>query len=519
MPRLYKFGQKVFMAKQYSNKQSFSTPIPISELGKMPPQAIEIEEAVLGAIMLERDAIIAVMDILRPESFYSDKHQKIYKATMELSRKEKPIDILTVTEELKKAKQLDEIGGAYEVSSLTERVASAANIEYHARIIQQKFIQRELIRISSEVQTRSYDDSIDVDDLLDYAEKEMFDVAQGNIKKDAAEVSGLISEALHQIEEAGKNTDSVSGVPTGFTKLDALTAGWQRSDLIIIAARPSMGKTAFVLSMTRNTAVDYQKAVAIFSLEMSSLQLVNRLISCETELPSSSIRTGKLSTEEWQQLEAKVKPLEKSKIFIDDTPGISIYELRAKCRRLKKLHDIDVVIIDYLQLMTGPPETRSNREQEVSVISRSLKALAKELNIPVIALSQLNRSVEMRSGNKRPQLSDLRESGAIEQDADLVCFIHRPEKYGITEDEYGPTIGVAEIIVAKHRNGAIGDVRLRFRDFIARFVDLEDILPYDDNIEVKQIKTLGSKMNDDLSGVDMNSLPVNNNFDIESPFV
>jgi replicative DNA helicase len=474
-----------------------SEAIPL-DLGKMPPQAIELEEAVLGAIMLEKDAVIAVLDILVPESFYKDQHQKIFRAMIDLSTNERPIDILTVTEELRKQKQLEEIGGPYYVANLTSRVASSANIEFHARIIQQKYIQRELIRITSDIQTKAYDEAMDVNDLLDYSESELFEIAQGNIKKDSIKINLLISEAIKQIEEAGKRADNLSGIPSGFTRLDGITSGWQRSDLIIVAARPSMGKTAFVLSMARNIAIDHKYPVAIFSLEMASLQLVNRLISCESELPSSMIRNGKLTNEEWKQLDHKIKPLETAPIYIDDTPAISIFELRAKCRRLKKQHDIQVVIIDYLQLMTGPPDTRGNREQEVSVISRSLKSLSKELNVPVIALSQLNRSVEMRTGNKRPQLSDLRESGAIEQDADVVCFIHRPEKYGILEDDEGnSTIGMAEIIVAKHRNGAIGDIKLRFRDVIARFVDYEDLPQLDESIEIKPVITMGSKMNQD----------------------
>jgi replicative DNA helicase len=466
------------------------------EHGKMPPQALELEEAVLGAVMLEKDAVIAVLDILAPESFYKDSHQKIFAAIVSLSTNERPIDILTVTEELKKERQLEEVGGPYYIAQLTNRVASSANIEFHARIIQQKYIQRELIRITSDIQTKAFDDAIDVNDLLDYSEGQLFEIASGNIKKDLVRIGMIIGDAIKQIEEAGKNEDNLSGVPTGFTRLDRLTSGWQRSDLIVIAARPAMGKTAFVLSMTRNMAVDHKRPVAVFSLEMASIQLVNRLISAESEIPAERIRSGKLSHDEWKQLDARIKPLETAPIFIDDTPGISIFELRAKCRRLKKQHDVQVIIIDYLQLMTGPPETRGNREQEVSVISRSLKSLAKELNVPVLALSQLNRSVEMRTGNKRPQLSDLRESGAIEQDADIVCFIHRPEKYGILEDEDGnSTAGMAEIIIAKHRNGAIGDVKLRFRDVVARFVDYDDLAPLDDNMEIKPVITMGSKMN------------------------
>jgi replicative DNA helicase len=509
------------MATKTSSKHNIKSDSVQVDFGKMPPQAIELEEAVLGAIMLEKDAAIAVLDILKPESFYKDAHQKIFRVIIDLSTNERPIDILTVTEELRKEKIIEEVGGPYYVAQLTSRVASSANIEFHARIIQQKFIQRELIRITSDIQTKSYDESMDINDLLDYSEGQLFEIAQGNIKKDLVKINLLIQEAVKQIEEAGKREDHLSGVPSGFTKLDRITSGWQKSDLIIIAARPSMGKTAFVLSMARNMAVDHKRPAAIFSLEMSSLQLVNRLISCESEIQSDRIRNGRLTHEEWKQLESKIKPLENSPIFIDDTPAISIFELRAKCRRLKKLHDIQVVIIDYLQLMTGPPDTRGNREQEVSVISRSLKGLAKELNVPVLALSQLNRSVEMRTGTKRPQLSDLRESGAIEQDADVVCFIHRPEKYGITEDEDGnSTIGLAEIIVAKHRNGAIGDVQLRFRDVIAKFVDFDSLEPLEENLEIKPAITLGSKMNQEKDynfGASSGFNP-NKGFDDDAPF-
>jgi replicative DNA helicase len=506
------------MAAKTPSKLNAKTEALPLDLGKMPPQAADLEEAVLGAIMLEKDAVIAVIDILKPESFYKDAHQKIFRAIIDLSVEEKPIDILTVTEELRKNKILEEVGGPYYIAQLTNRVASSANIEYHARIVQQKYIQRELIRITSDIQTKSYDESIDVNDLLDYSESQLFEVAQGNIKKEIVKISLLVADAVKQIEEASKRTDHLSGIPSGFTKLDRMTSGWQRSDLVIVAARPSMGKTAFVLSMTRNMAIDHKRPVAIFSLEMSSLQLVNRLISCESELPSERIRNGKLSNEEWKQLDNMIKPLETAPIFIDDTPAISIFELRAKCRRLKKQHDIQVIIIDYLQLMTGPPELKGNREQEVSIISRSLKSIAKELNVPVLALSQLNRSVEMRTGNKRPQLSDLRESGAIEQDADLVCFIHRPEKFGILEDEEGrSTVGMAEIIVAKHRNGAIGDVKLRFRDVIAKFVDYEELENLDDNIDIKPVITMGSKMNQDKDDFGQ-SFGANKNFDEEVPF-
>ncbi len=493
------------------------------ELGKIPPQAIELEEAVLGAIMLEKDAIIEVMDILKPESFYKDEHQKIFRAILDLSSNDKAIDILTVTEELRKRKELEEVGGPVYITQLTSRVASAAHVNFHARIIAQKYIQRELIRVSSEIQTRAFDDSIDVNDLLDFSESELFNVAQGNIKKETAKINVLIQEAINQIEEAGKREDSLSGIPSGYTKLDRLTSGWQKSDLVIVAARPSMGKTAFVLSMTRNISIEHSKSVAIFSLEMSSLQLVNRLIVAETELPSDRIRNGRLADFEWEQLDYKIKKLVEAPIYIDDTPAISIFELRAKCRRLKRQYDVDIIIIDYLQLMTGTPETRGNREQEVSTISRALKGIAKELDVPVIALSQLNRSVEIRSGSKRPQLSDLRESGAIEQDADMVLFIHRPEKYGFLEDEEGNSLkGLAEIILAKHRNGPIGDVMLRFRDEFAKFTDIEDdyLAPLSEEEMQAAAITVGSKMNSDKKyfNSDDSDLKKNSDFNNEVPF-
>ncbi|MBN1118305.1 MAG: replicative DNA helicase [Bacteroidales bacterium] len=515
------------MAQKKQSKPVSANPISF-DLGKLPPQAVEFEEAALGGMMLEKDAVIEIIDILKPESFYKEEHQKIYSAILDLFGNDKAIDILTVTDKLRQRKELDSIGGPAFLTQLTSRVASAAHIEFHARIIQQKFIQRELIHVSSEIQNRAFDESVDVNDLLDYSEGALFNVAQGNIKKEAAKMSVILKEAISQIEEASKNKNALIGVPAGYTQLDRMTNGWQKSDLIILAARPSMGKTAFVLSMARNMAVEHKKAVAIFSLEMASVQLVNRLISSEAELPSSKIRTGQLSDEEWQKLEYRARRLEDAPMFIDDTPAISIFELRAKCRRLKRQHDIDIVIIDYLQLMTGPPESRGNREQEVSNISRSLKGIAKELNIPIICLSQLNRSVESRP-DKRPQLSDLRESGAIEQDADVVAFIHRPEYYGFTEDENQMSLrGIAEIILAKHRNGAVGDVRLRFQHEFTRFVDLEENLigGFDDTdpaIDEPVVQTFRSKMNENAVAENQNNnlnddILNNKGFSEEVPF-
>ncbi|MFC2115186.1 replicative DNA helicase [Bacteroidota bacterium] len=466
------------------------------EYGKLPPQAVDLEEAVLGAIMLEKDAVLSVLDILKPASFYKDTHQRIYKAILDLSMAEKAIDILTVTEELKKQKALEEVGGPLYITQLTSKVASAAHLEFHARIIQQKYIQRELIRVSSDIQRKAFDETMDVDDLLDQAEADLFDIAEGNIKKETSKINVLIKEAINQIEEAAKREDHLSGVPSGYTKLDRLTSGWQRSDLIIVAARPSMGKTALALSMARSIAVEHKRPIAFFSLEMSSIQLVNRLIVSETELPSDRIRNGRLEEFEWKQLDYKIKGLVEAPIYIDDTPAISIFELRAKCRRLKVQHQIEAVFVDYLQLMSGTGDSRGSREQEVSNISRSLKSIAKELDIPVIALSQLNRSVELRSGNKRPQLSDLRESGAIEQDADLVLFIHRPEKYDIYEDEQGNSLmGIAEIILAKHRNGPIGDVQLKFKEDSAKFVELDALQPYPSDDSDGSVFTIESKLN------------------------
>ena len=488
--------------REYTNKKYSPTSIAGIELGKIPPQAVELEEAVLGALMVEKDLIIEVLDVLKPESFYKESNQRIFKAIVQLSIKLEPIDLYTVADQLRKTEELELVGGAVYLANLTSRVGSAAHLEYHSKIIAQKFIQRELIRVSTDIQNRAFDDTLDVNDLLDYSEMELFKVAEGNIKRETAPISILVNEALKTLEEAGKREDGLSGVPCGFTELDRMTSGWQASDLVIVAARPSMGKTAFVLSMARNMAVDRDVSVAFFSLEMSSLQLVNRLLVSESGIPHEKIRNGKLTAQEWTQLTVKIGDLQNSKIFIDDTPALSIFEFRAKCRRLKAQHDVGIIIIDYLQLMTGPTDSKGSREQEVSSISRSLKAIAKELNVPIIALSQLNRSVETRGGNKRPQLSDLRESGAIEQDADMVLFIHRPEYYGFNVDEDGNSlVGLAEIIVAKHRNGATGDIKLRFRKEETKFTDMDDLefpaYAVTSSSQSSQAVTYGSKMNED----------------------
>lgn len=447
------------------------------EGGYAPPQAIDMEEAILGAVMIEKEAVHDIVDILRAEAFYIPEHQKIYAAVLKLYNELQPVDIYTVGDMLKRSGELEEIGGASKLAQLTNRVGSASHVEYHAKIVAQKYIQRELIRSSIEIQKNSFDENLDVTDLIDFAEGKIFKVSEGFVRRDVRNSYDILKEAMKAIEKAGENKGGINGVPTGFRDLDRLTSGWQPSDLVIIAARPSMGKTAFVLSIARNATIDYQTPVALFSLEMNDIQLITRLIVSESELDSLKIKNGDLTKNEWKHLEKSTVDLSRAPLFIDDTPALSIFEFRSKARRLKAQHNIKLIIIDYLQLMTGPTETRGNREQEVASISRALKAIAKELNVPIIALSQLNRSVETRGGNKRPQLSDLRESGAIEQDADIVAFIHRPEYYGIKHDEdnieYPP--GTAEIIVAKHRNGSVEDVRLRFIREKAKFVNMDDV--------------------------------------------
>ncbi|UWX55955.1 replicative DNA helicase [Maribacter litopenaei] len=460
------------------------------ERGKIPPQAVDLEEVVLGAMMIDKKGVDEVIDILHPDVFYKDAHRFIYEAIFVLFEESQPVDLLTVSSQLKKAGKLEAVGGDFYLIKLTQKVASSAHIEFHARIILQKYIQRSLIKISNEIIEDAYDESTDVFDLLDNAEAKLYDVTQGNLKRSAETAQNLVIQAKKKIEEIA-NREGLSGIPSGFDKLDKLTSGWQPSDLIIVAARPGMGKTALTLSMAGNMAVNSNTPVAFFSLEMSSVQLITRLISSETGLSSEKLRTGKLEKHEWEQLNVKVKTLEKAPLFIDDTPSLSIFDLRAKARRLASQHGIKMIMIDYLQLMTaGGSQKGGNREQEISTISRNLKALAKELNVPVIALSQLSRAVETRGGSKRPILSDLRESGAIEQDADIVSFIYRPEYYKIEEwddEERTPTQGQAEFIVAKHRNGGLDNIRLKFIGSQGKFDNLDD---FDSPFEFQ------SKMND-----------------------
>ena len=441
---------------------------PVNDYGRIQPQAPELEEAVLGALMIEKDAYSLVSEILRPESFYEHRHQLIYAAITDLAVNQKPVDILTVKEQLSKRGELEEVGGPFYITQLSSKVASSAHIEYHARIIAQKSLARELITFTSNIQSKAFDETLDVDDLMQEAEGKLFEISQQNMKKDYTQINPVIDEAYKLIQKAAARTDGLSGLESGFTKLDKMTSGWQNSDLIIIAARPAMGKTAFVLSMAKNIAVDYRNPVALFSLEMSNVQLVNRLITNVCEIPSEKIKSGQLANYEWQQLDYKLKDLLDAPLYVDDTPSLSVFELRTKARRLVREHGVKIIIIDYLQLMSGSVGGKSeSRQQEISEISRSLKALARELNVPVIALSQLSRAVESRP-DKRPMLSDLRESGAIEQDADVVMFIYRDEYYN-KDSEFKKQ---AEIIIAKQRNGPVGTVNLAWLGEYTKFANL-----------------------------------------------
>lgn len=478
MPLYFSYFRIMENQKNTNTFRSDNSRVIPLEKGKIQPQAIDLEEAVLGAMMIDKKGVDDVIDLLSPETFYKEAHQHIFEAINQIFKEGQPIDLLTVSAQLRQNGKLDLAGGDFYLIGLTQKISSSAHIEFHARIILQKFIQRSLIRISSEIIEDCFDETTDVFDLLDKSESKFYEVTQGNIKKSSETAHDLVIQAKKRIEEIA-NQEGLSGVATGFTKLDDLTSGWQPSDLIIMAARPGMGKTAMVLSMARNIAIDYKNPVAVFSLEMSSVQLITRLISSETGLTSEKLRTGKLEKHEWEQLNTKVKDLEKAPLYIDDTPSLSIFDLRAKARRLHSQHGIKLIIIDYLQLMTAGNSGKGggNREQEISTISRNLKALAKELNIPVIALSQLSRAVETRTGSKRPLLSDLRESGAIEQDADIVSFIYRPEYYKIDQwddDEQSPTKDQAEFIIAKHRNGGLDNIRLKFEGKFGKFGNLDE---------------------------------------------
>jgi len=499
-------------------KNRRKTPLDLSTMiyGKVPPQAKDLEEAVLGAIMLEKGAFDAVVEILKPECFYVDAHQRIYKAMQSLANKSQPIDILTVVEELRFKEELDLVGGPYYVTKLTNAVVSSANIEAHSRIVLQKFIQRELIRISGEIISDAYEDSTDVFDLLDQAESKMYEVTSNHLKNNYESIDSVLVKTIQRIEDLRHKNEDISGVPSGFPSLDKVTYGWQSTDLIILAARPAVGKTAFALNLARSAALHATKAtpVALFSLEMSAGQLVQRILAAESEIHLEKISRGKMEEHEMKQLYAKgIQRLSQAPIYIDDTAALNIFELRAKCRRLKNTGNIGLIIIDYLQLMSGTGDRNSNREQEISTISRSLKGLAKELQVPIIALSQLSREVEKRKdGNKMPQLSDLRESGAIEQDADMVMFLYRPEYYDINQDENGDNNrGETHVRIAKHRNGSLETIKLRALLHIQKFVEdngggdfgsfnmpsnFKPVSGNDGNGGARMFIQTGSKMND-----------------------
>ncbi|MCD8302753.1 MAG: replicative DNA helicase [Prevotellaceae bacterium] len=449
----------------------------VDSFGRKQPQQLDFEAAVLGALLVEQDAYYRVSNFLKPDAFYDHRHQLIYDAIQSLAVSQRPVDVLTVPQYLQTQGKLEEAGGAYYVAGLAQNVVTSAHIEYQAKILMQKYQARRLITFASRVSRDAFDETTDVADLMQFAEASLFELSQQTQTSSYTQINPIIHQAYDQLQKAAQRSDGLSGLASGFEDLDRKTSGWQNSDLIIVAARPAMGKTAFMLSMIKQMAVDQHVPVAMFSLEMSSVQLVNRLIVNVCEIPGEKIKSGQLRPDEWNQLDSRISQLIDAPIFVDDTPSLSIFELRTKARRLVREHSVRAIMIDYLQLMNASGVNFGSRQEEVSTISRNLKALAKELDIPVIALSQLNRGVENREGNegKRPQLSDLRESGAIEQDADMVCFIHRPEYYKIYEDDRGNDLrGKAEIIIAKHRNGPVGEVLLTFQAQFARFQNLTD---------------------------------------------
>ena len=459
-----------------SNRRSKQAPIDTT-FGHLQPQATDIEKVVLGALMIDKDAFTVVSEIIKPETFYEARHQKIYEAIQSLNLQEKPVDIMTVAEELRHKGTLEEIGGPAYVVELSSNVASSAHIEYHAHILAQKFLARQLIQFASMIETDAFDETVDVDELMQKAEGTLFEISQKNMLQDYVQIDTIVEQAHQLLLQAANRDGGLTGVPSGFHKLDEITAGWQASDLVIIAGRPAMGKTSFALSIAKNIAVDYREPIAFFSLEMNNVQLVNRLISNVCSVPGNKILNGQLTPDEWERFDSNIRKMQGAPIYVDDTPGLSIFELRTKARRLVREHGIKILMIDYLQLMNANGMRFNSRQEEVSTISRSLKGLAKELNIPVLALSQLSCAVEQRDGaeGKRPQLSDLRESGAIEQDADMVLFVHRPEYYHILQDDKGNDLhGMAQIIIAKHRKGATGDVLLNFRGEYTRFANPED---------------------------------------------
>lgn len=452
----------------------------VDQYGHKQPQSLDMEVAVIGALMVEQEAWGLVAEMLKPESFYDKRHQVIFQAIQTLNVEQKPVDIMTVCDQLERTGMLEDAGGNTYLMDINAQVASSAHILYHAKIIAQKSLARQLITFASYIQTQAFDSTIDVADLMQTAESQLFAISQKNLKKDYTQINPVIDNVYKLLKQAAAREGGLSGLSSGFEDLDKMTSGWQNSDLIIIAARPAMGKTAFVLSMLKKMAVDNGVPVAMFSLEMSNEQLVQRLMVNVSEISGEKLRSAQLQPYEWGQLDARVRQLYDAPIFVDDTPQLTVFELQTKARRLVREHGVKVIMIDYLQLMHASGLNINSRQEEVSTISRSLKGLAKELNIPIIALSQLNRGVENREGEegKRPQLSDLRESGAIEQDADIVCFIHRPEYYHIYIDQQGQSWkGLAQFIIAKHRNGQVGDIKLQFKSEFARFEDLETHIP------------------------------------------
>ncbi len=500
---------KRYMPEQANDSKGKRTRRPTAvdtTFAHLQPQALDVEKAVLGAIMIDKDAYAVVCEMLYPESFYEKRNQLIYSAIRDLSGDEHPIDVLTVTERLAKNGTLEEVGGPVYIAELSSRVASSANIEYHARIIAQKFLARQLISFASVVETKAFDDTTDIDDLMQEAESSLFELSQRHMKKDYTQIDPVIKNAVEVIQKAAANKDGLTGVPSGYDKLDEITSGWQSSDLIIIAGRPAMGKTSFALSMAKNIAADFKVPTAFFSLEMSNVQLVNRLISNACEIQGSKILSGQLQPDEWDRLDKRMGNLLGAPMYIDDTPGLSVFELRTKARRLVREHGVKMIMIDYLQLMNANGMRFNSRQEEVAKISTSLKGLAKELDIPILALSQLNRGVEGREGieGKIPQLSDLRESGAIEQDADMVLFVHRPEYYHIYDDGKGNDLhGKAQIIIAKHRKGATGIVTLTFRGEFTRFENPENKSLGSSSASAEG-EIMGSRINGgDFNGTDM----------------
>lgn len=475
-----------------------------STYGHLQPQALDVEKVVLGALMIDKDAFSIISEILNPDTFYEPRNKKIFTAIRSLNMNEYPVDIMSVTEELKKEGTLEDVGGPAYIIELSSHVASSAHIEYHARILAQKFLARQLISFASNIETKAFDETVDVNELMQEAEGSLFELSQRNMKKDYVQIDPVITKAVEILQKASANSGGLTGVPTGFAKLDEKTSGWQSSDLVIIAGRPAMGKTSFALSLAKNIAVDYQTPIAFFSLEMNNVQLVNRLISNVCEIPGNKMLNGQLSPDEWERLDKNIRRLQGAPLYIDDTAGLSIFELRTKARRLVREKGVKIIMIDYLQLMNASGMRFGSRQEEVSKISQSLKGLAKELDIPILALSQLNRTVENREGldGKRPQLSDLRESGAIEQDADMVLFVHRPEYYHIVEDDKGNDLrGMAQIIIAKHRKGATGDVLLKFRGEFTRFQDPEKSYNKSENPPM-DAEIIGSRVNGGMDSMD-----------------